>query len=265
MARSPATPKRRYAAPALEKGLDILELLASRSEGLGQSQIARALGRTPGEIFRMLTCLVERGYLRRGPGDDLYRLTYKLFELAHHHPPTRLLLDRALPPMHRFAEDTDQSVHLALRHGDHALIAAQVDGAGFMGFAVRVGARVPLLETVSGSVLLAFQPPLVREIWYESCGAGPGSRRRKEMESLGEAIRERGFEERESATILGITDVSYPVLDHTGRAVAALTCPCLTRKGSHRGPAEVHEPLARAAAEITQSLGAPEEEGTGGT
>ena len=52
-----------YRAPALEKGLDILELLADRPEGLSQSEIARALGRTVGEIFRMLNCLVERGFL----------------------------------------------------------------------------------------------------------------------------------------------------------------------------------------------------------
>ena len=53
----------RYAAPALEKGLDILELLASVSEALTHSEIARRLGRTINEVFRMLVCLEERGYI----------------------------------------------------------------------------------------------------------------------------------------------------------------------------------------------------------
>jgi DNA-binding IclR family transcriptional regulator len=47
----------RYAAPALEKGLDVLELLASVSEALTHSEIARRLGRTINEVFRMLVCL----------------------------------------------------------------------------------------------------------------------------------------------------------------------------------------------------------------
>ena len=47
----------RYTAPALEKGLDILELLASVSEALTHSEIASRLGRTLTEVFRMLVCL----------------------------------------------------------------------------------------------------------------------------------------------------------------------------------------------------------------
>ena len=39
----------RYRAPALDKGLDILELLAREEEGLSQAEIAKALGRTPNE------------------------------------------------------------------------------------------------------------------------------------------------------------------------------------------------------------------------
>lgn len=39
----------RYRAPALDKGLDILELLAGTEEGLSQAEIAKALDRTPTE------------------------------------------------------------------------------------------------------------------------------------------------------------------------------------------------------------------------
>ena len=52
-----------YTAPALEKGLDILELLADAGEGLSQNQVAARLGRSVGEIFRMLEVLERRGWL----------------------------------------------------------------------------------------------------------------------------------------------------------------------------------------------------------
>src|SRR6201984_3821544 len=86
--RRPVTARRiRYAAPALEKGLDILELLASVSEALTHSEIASRLGRTLTEVFRMLVCLEERGYISRNGPDERYQLTLKLFEIVHQHPP----------------------------------------------------------------------------------------------------------------------------------------------------------------------------------
>ena len=59
----------RYRAPALDKGLDILELLAGEEEGLSQAEIAKALGRTPNEQYRMLERLVRRGYVARNASD----------------------------------------------------------------------------------------------------------------------------------------------------------------------------------------------------
>ena len=52
-----------YAVPALEKGLDVLELLAHQRDGLTATQIARELNRTVSEIFRMIICLKRRGYI----------------------------------------------------------------------------------------------------------------------------------------------------------------------------------------------------------
>ena len=55
--------KKNYSAPALEKGLDILELLSSSNSGLSQAEIAKTLNRTVNEIYRMLTILVSRNYI----------------------------------------------------------------------------------------------------------------------------------------------------------------------------------------------------------
>src|SRR5215469_9025953 len=67
--------KRYYPTPALEKGLDILELFASTPEGMTVSEVARRLNRTMSEIFRMLLCLEHRGYLAQSATKDRYHLT----------------------------------------------------------------------------------------------------------------------------------------------------------------------------------------------
>src|SRR5438309_7633591 len=99
----------RYTAPALEKGLDILELLAADPAALTHSEIAHRLRRTIGEVFRMLVCLDERGYICQVGADERYQLTLKFFELAHKHHPLQRLVAAARPLMQQVAETTDQS------------------------------------------------------------------------------------------------------------------------------------------------------------
>src|SRR5437667_9587009 len=101
----------RYPTPALEKGLDILELFASEPSGLTKSEVARRLGRTVSEVFRMLLCLEQRGYISRSRDNERFRLTLRLFKLVQEHPPTRCLINEALPIMQQVAHELNQSCH----------------------------------------------------------------------------------------------------------------------------------------------------------
>ena len=112
-----------YATPALEKGLDVLELLAHEAEGLTKSQMARMLNRTVSEIFRMLLCLERRGYIAQ-LSEERYSLTLKLFQLVQEHPPTKRLTVDAVPVMQRLAHETSQSCHLGVLEGDRIVILA---------------------------------------------------------------------------------------------------------------------------------------------
>jgi len=134
-----------YATPALDKGLDIIELLAQKSEGLTKSQLARELKRTVSEIFRMLLCLERRGYIAQVE-EERYSLTLKLFKLVQEHPPTERLIVDALPVMHRLAHDTLQSCHLGVLEGGRVVILAQVNAPTDLGFFVKLGSTVDLMD-----------------------------------------------------------------------------------------------------------------------
>ena len=86
-----------YRAPALDKGLDIIELLALSSIGLTQAKIANHLNKSVNEIYRMLNTLRERNYLEFDSSTDQYRLSYKLLNLAASFNPTKTLLEKANP------------------------------------------------------------------------------------------------------------------------------------------------------------------------
>src|ERR1035441_3836471 len=107
MSREEKSPRegaeRRYRAPALDKGLEILEYLAGQRMPLTQLEIAEGLRRSSGEIYRMLLCLEERGYLAREAESGKFRLTLRLYELGHRHNPTMLLRRAARLPLEALA------------------------------------------------------------------------------------------------------------------------------------------------------------------
>jgi DNA-binding IclR family transcriptional regulator len=148
----------RYRAPALDKGLDILELLAEIDGGLTQAEIAKRLGRSPNEFYRMLDRLVRRGYVTRLDGDR-YSLTLKLFGLAQLHVPVRRLVSYATPFMRELAEETRQANQLAVFDRGSVVVVAQQEAPGYWGISIRVGSHISLYDTGSGHVLLAFRSP----------------------------------------------------------------------------------------------------------
>ena len=245
----------RYTAPALEKGLDILELLASVSEALTHSEIASRLGRTLTEVFRMLVCLEQRGYISRSSPDERYQLTLKLFEIAHTHHPLQRLIRHARPLVQRVASNTGQSCHLAMLNHSEVVVVAQSDAPGNMGFSVRLGANIDLLNTASGHVILAFQSDEVRArslaAWrFRSRVPIPAGVYRHLNQ-----IRRRGCEELASYQVHGVVNISYPVLNQHGEAVAAMTVPFLPRIGDSVGPLQVKDALAVASRTLALAIG----------
>jgi DNA-binding IclR family transcriptional regulator len=245
----------RYTAPALEKGLDILELLASVSEGLTHSEIAGRLGRTLTEVFRMLVCLEERGYISRTGPDERYQLTLKLFEIVHQHHPLQRLIAQARPLVQRVASDTGQSCHLAMLNHAEVVVVAQFDAPGIMGFSVRLGANIDLLNTASGHVILAFQSHEVRtralDAWrFRSTKPVPADIYRHLTQ-----IRRRGYEELASYQVHGVVNISYPVLNQHGEALAAMTVPFLARIGDSVGSPQVKEALSLASRTLSSAIG----------
>lgn len=244
-----------YAAPALDKGLDILEMLCRSDKPLSQTQIAEGLGRTVGEIYRMLACLVSRNYLVTI--GDSYSVTTKLFELAHINPPTHRLLVEATPLMHKLSSELDQSCHLTVYNQGRQIVIAKVDSPSGMGFSVRVGTELDVLVSASGRVLLAFQSPETRTLRIlESVKRRPGTQNAR-LESTLDSIRACGFESAASVQVRGLFAVSFPVLDTQGHAIAALTVPYAERIDQrHRKLIpEVQKALGAAARTLTERIG----------
>jgi DNA-binding IclR family transcriptional regulator len=247
----------RPGAPALDKGLDLIEALAAESGGLNQKQIAERVGRSVGEIFRMLGVLEQRGYVSRDPATGEYTLTLQLFRIAAKFPPTRRLQQAALPAMEELTARTGLSCHLTVLSGRQFMVIAQMDPDWQMGWSVRLGAVFPLSEEyASARVLAAFQLEGRRNELADVIARQDKSNP-KDVRTALDKVASRGGDFTKKDAEPGLRAFSCPVLESSGRAVAALTVPLLRQARIQASEAEsIEKQLRVAARRVSEKIGA---------
>lgn len=242
-----------YRAPALEKGLDILELLAAEAMPLTASAIVQRLGRSTGELFRMIQVLERRGFIAPAPDGQGYILTDRLFALAMDRPPVRNLIELALPVMRQLSLEAAQSCHLAIHSGGQIVVVARMESGEQLGFSVRIGYRRPLIATLSGAVLYAHQPTDVRAHWEDQITPRPSAAEFRAFRDRCKGIQGRSHVQAPSEFVPGVTDFSAPIL-RGDLAAAALTIPFVETKPLKVDAEAVGALLERAASDISGML-----------
>ena len=261
--------KKNYQAPALDKGLDIIELLAISSKGLTQAEIASHLNKSVNEIYRMLNTLRKRSYLEFDSDTDKYKLSYKLLNLASSFNPTKSLLEKASPIMKEIIAKTSQSIHLSIYSAGKLLVIAQFDSGSAHNYHVAVGSSFDLLQTSSGRVLLTFQSEserirrLKRRTIFSSIDKKNNITKNtlktlenKFNQKTIHKIKKDRCEIVKSLQILGIVNIAFPIFDNTGYAIACLTIPFLNRLfEKHSEIKEVVKTLSFYSNKLSQELG----------
>lgn len=248
----------RYAVPALDKGLDVLELLAREPAGLSLNEIARALGRTSSELFRMVITLARRGYIEQRDGDR-YTLTLRLFELAHRHKPIKSLTAAAAPLMLELVHRALQSCHLTVYHAGRVMVVGEVDSPERYAFGMKVGALVGLTDTASGYVLLAFQDDATRRAMLASHEEVEGELDLDPMQlaKIIHDVAKKGYAEVQSRQTRGVTNIAFPIRGPLGNAIAVLNVPYIERIDKKVTPpiAAIKEMLREAAGRLSLLMG----------
>lgn len=244
-----------YTAPALEKGLDVLELLARDGRPRTMAAIADELGRSKSEIFRMIFVLLRRGYLERLPDTDDIYLTDKLLSLSVQTQRVRDLVGEALPAMRDLSKQTQCSAHLAVVHKGETMVVASASGIADMNFTLKLGYRRPALDATSGQVIIAFQTDEKRRAMLEDglrTMVDPPSAVTLEAEFL--RIRGQGYELHRSRDFMGLLDVCCPIVDQDGQAMAAIILSYLKRRGQKNSVVESVNALRATCASISEAL-----------
>lgn len=191
------------------------------------TEIAASLGRSRNEIFRMLSVLVQKGYIRKQESGDKYSITNHLFDLGMRVPPNSTLIELLVPLMRELADQIRQSCHLSVLSGRHIVVIARVENPAPVGFSVRVGTARSLIESAAGRVFLAWmdreeRARTIRLLAERAARPIDAAAFEREIK----AIRARGYATVPSTFITGITDICVPVTQgNRDRIVASLTVP----------------------------------------
>lgn len=221
------TKLQKYSAPALEKGLDILEFLSLTETSPTLSQLAQGIGRSKNEIFRMMIVLEERGYIERMDG-DIFTLTGKLALLGGDRTDNSKLAELAEPYMQRLAEETELSNHLWVPDDEGDLIVINsVSSPQNYGVTVQVGYKTPVYPTSVGACFLSeISSQTDRLDYLHRIAANETEDARQVFCDHVSECADHGYVSLGSPESQAISEISAPIRHTPGKTViAALTIP----------------------------------------
>ncbi|MFT3955716.1 MAG: IclR family transcriptional regulator [Piscinibacter sp.] len=154
-------------AQSVRRALGLLRGVAKRSDsGVKLAQLVRESGLDRGTAYRLLTCLVEEGFVDRDEA-QLYRLGPQAVMLGSLMPALAPLVTRFGPGMKRIARIAGDTVFLMVRHGDMVQCDhREVGGSLVKILTTEVGQRRPLGTGTGGVALLGLMDDdELRRIW----------------------------------------------------------------------------------------------------
>jgi DNA-binding IclR family transcriptional regulator len=218
-----------YRVPGLERGLKILTEFSPREPVLGAPELSKRLKIPRTTVFRLLQTLESLGFLERADKDRNYRLGVAVLRLGFEYLSSLELTDLGLPIIEALRNDTGLTSHIVIRDGRDVVFVAKAQSHApiFSSVKVNVGTRLPAYATTHGQVLMGDMTlDDLKKLYPEPELERFTKQTPATIEDLYERIRDdarRGFAISESSFERGISVVSAPVRNDTGRIVAVIT------------------------------------------
>jgi DNA-binding IclR family transcriptional regulator len=218
-----------YRVPGLERGLRILTEFSPREPVLGAPELSRRLNIPRTTVFRLLQTLESLGFLERADKDRNFRLGVAVLRLGFEYLSSLELTDLGLPIIEALRNETGLTSHIVIRDGRDVVFVAKAQSHApvFSSVKVNVGTRLPAHATTHGQVLMGDMTlDDLKKLYPEPELERFTKQTPVTVEDLYERIRDdarRGFAISESSFERGISVVSAPVRNDTGRIVAVIT------------------------------------------
>ncbi len=248
-----------YRVQVLERVLDILDCFDFQNRELGLSQIARATNLNITTAKRLVSNLMDRGYLTKDPQSKQYQLGMRLFELGGVVFSSFSLPRAAGHIMTQLQEETGLTILLGVNMDDQLVYIDKRKGRGMIHISSDIGWRRPLHYGMLGMVLMAHNTPeKIKEILAADPleAYTPYSITDPDAFSLRlEEIRKNGYSMEREEVVEGLTGIAAPIRDHSRQVVAALGVAMPISQSSKKEAQRIVSLLKRSTKEISTNLG----------
>jgi len=214
----------KYQAPAVKKAFQIIKLIADTTQGLGISELAKALGISKGTVHGVTSILEELGMITRDPATKKYELGLTLFELGRRAYSQLDLREIARPFIEALMERIQETVFLGVLNGDHVTILDNVECRHDFKITSPIGATIPLFAGATGKALLAvMEEDAAKEIIRTRGLPRHTDKSITDPEQFLEEIRmarQRGYATDYEEYIIGVRAVAAPIDGNKNRLAA---------------------------------------------
>jgi len=215
-----------YNVRAVERAVQILSSLDDEHPEQSLSEIVRATGLHKATTHRIITTLLNCGFIERTANGEKYRLGLRVAGLGLNVLHRLDFRREALPYMQQLVDRFQENCTLGVFDRGRVLYVEIVPSKHTLTIAARVGRHLPVHCTAGGKVLLAFLPPEVVEpilntplVAYTENTITSPARLQEELA----VTRQRGYGLDEEEFEVGIRAVSAPVRDIEGNVIAQMS------------------------------------------
>lgn len=247
-----------YLAAALDRGLQVLEILSDARTPLPLAEIARRMGLSRGVVFRLAHTLERRGYLERVDSVPSYRPGVRVMGLGFSYLRALGLTELARPYMERLRDTADASVHLGVLDGQDVFYVARIAARHGVVSYIDIGDRSPAHASAIGHAMLATQADdevrrLYRGAAFETVrGASP--RNAAELLEKLRDVRGKGYAVSVGALHSNVLAVAAAFRNTEGKLAGAVSITSLETERL-RDVTALGAAVIAAAAEISRALG----------
>lgn len=209
----------------LGRALEVLAAFTHSRPRLSLAELAVITGQNKATLLRHLDVFLSTRLVERH--GETYSLGLGAFQLGASYLAQNDLYTVSRAPMEELAEQVGDTISLAIRDGAEVVYIEVVHGQAEIGVQSRVGVRQPAHCSALGKVLLAWLSPEERGALIYAHPLVRMTARTitssREFEAHLAEVRETGFALDNEERIEGVRCVATPVVDRTGRVIAALS------------------------------------------
>ena len=253
----------RLTAPALRRGLDILELLVDEDEGLKVPEITQRLDLPRATAHELVNTLVDRGYLTLSKDTGRVVLGAKVLRLGAGYERGLDLASVGRECAGEVAAACGETVQVVVRDGAFVVYVVKIDSTHSVRLVSQVGSRLPASCTAGGKALLSELPASGLDALFPDDSAfermtprSIGSRDQLDADLA--ATRERGWAEENCESNDHVACVAAPVYDRLGERVAAISISVPILRWNDEAKQRYVELVLGGAKAMSQRLGGPD-------